>query len=84
MIIILTKSDLVLRDIDIFKEFLNLKKASEKEFRERLKQNSESCGVISDKTKAEKYVNEVINIIKSSNVPIRGICIHYLKLVMIK
>jgi len=65
-------------------EFLNLK-ASGKEFREWLKQNySESYDVISGKTEAEKNVNEIINIIKSSNVPIRGICAHYPKLVAIK
>ena len=65
-------------------EFLNLK-ASGREFREWLKQNyPESYDVVSDKTKAEKYVNDVINIIKRSNVPIRGICVHYPKLAMIK
>lgn len=65
-------------------EFLNLK-ASRKEFMEWLKQNyPESYDTNSDKAKAEKYMNETINIIKSSNVPIRGICVHYPKLVVIK
>ena len=65
-------------------EFLNLK-ASGKEFKEWLKQNyPESYDTNSDKAKAEKYMNETINIIKSSNVPIRGICVHYPKLVVIK
>ena len=65
-------------------EFLNLK-ASGKEFKEWLKQNyPESYDTNSDKAKAERYVNEIINIIKGSNVPIRGICVHYPKFVVMK
>ncbi len=65
-------------------EFLNLK-ASGKEFVEWLKQNHpESYDTISDKAKAERYTNELIDIMKSSNVPIRGICVHHPKLVVIK
>ena len=62
-------------------EFLNLK-ASGKEFREWLKQNyPESYDVISDKIKAEKYVKAVIGTINKSGVSVRGVCIHYPKMV---
>ena len=58
-------------------EFLNLK-ASGKEFREWLKRNyPESYDLISDKTKAEKYVKEVVNAIKKSEIFVKGICVHY-------
>ena len=58
-------------------EFLNLK-ASGKEFREWLKQNyPESYDLISDKTKAEKYVKEVVNAIKKAEIFVKGICVHY-------
>ncbi len=65
-------------------EFLNLK-ASGKEFREWLKQNyPESYDIISDKAKSEKHVKEIVNIIKKSNIPVRGICIHYPKFLVVK
>ena len=65
-------------------EFLNLK-PSGKEFREWLKQNyPESYGVFSDKAKAEKYVKEIVDIIKKSDVPVRGVCVHYPKLTVVK
>ena len=58
-------------------EFLNLK-AGGKEFREWLKQNyPESYSVISDKSKAEKYVKHVVDVIKKSEVSVRGISVHY-------
>jgi len=65
-------------------EFLNLR-ASGREFREWLKQNyPESYNTISVKDKAEKYVKEIVNIIKKSKIPTRGICVHYPKLVVVK
>ena len=65
-------------------EFLNLR-ASGKEFREWLKQNyHKSYDTLSNKTKAERYVNDIIKIIRKSNVPVRGISVHYPKLMMIK
>ena len=65
-------------------EFLNLR-ASGREFREWLKQNyPESYNTISDKDKAEKYVKEIVNIIKKSEIPTRGICVHYPKLVVVR
>ncbi|AGK61882.1 DNA repair photolyase [Archaeoglobus sulfaticallidus PM70-1] len=65
-------------------EFLNLK-ASGKEFREWLKQNyPESYEILSDKTKAEKYVKEVINAIKKAEIFVKGICVHYPKLMVVK
>ena len=65
-------------------EFLNLK-ASGKEFREWLKQNyPETYDVISDRAKAESYVKEIMNTIKRSNISVRGVCIHYPKVVVIR
>ena len=65
-------------------EFLNLK-ASGKEFREWLKQNyPESYNLISDKDRAEKYIKEVVEIIKNSNISVKGICVHYPKRVICK
>ena len=65
-------------------EFLNLK-ASGKEFREWLKQNyPESYNLISDKDRAEKYIKEVVEIVKNSNISVKGICIHYPKRVICK
>ncbi len=65
-------------------EFLNLK-ASGREFREWLKQNyPESYNVISDKTKAERYMKETVKSIKKAQIFVKGICIHYPKLVVIK
>jgi len=67
-----------------FFEFLNLR-ASGREFIEWLKQNyPESYDVISDRDKAEKYVKEVVNSIKRSGVFVRGICVHYPKLMIVK
>jgi DNA repair photolyase len=64
-------------------EFLNLK-ASGKEFREWLKLNYlESYEILSDKTKAEKYVKDVIEIIRGNNIQVRGVCVHYPKLVVV-
>lgn len=61
-------------------EFLNLK-ASGREFREWLKQSyPESYDVISNKSRAERYVKEVLNVVKKSNVSVRGICVHYPKI----
>ncbi|WP_250543584.1 SPL family radical SAM protein [Methanocaldococcus lauensis] len=60
-------------------EFLNLR-ASGKEFRKWLKQNyPESYEVLSDKVKAEKYIKDVIEIIKSNNIKVRGVCINHPK-----
>lgn len=65
-------------------EFLNLK-ASGKEFREWLKQSyPESYEILSDKTKAEKYVKEVVNAIKKAEIFVKGICVHYPKLMVVK
>jgi DNA repair photolyase len=65
-------------------EFLNLR-ASGKEFREWLKQNyPESYDVISDKAKAEKTLKEIVSIVKKSDIPVKGICIHYPKLTVVK
>ncbi len=65
-------------------EFLNLR-ASGKEFREWLEQNyPKSYDIVSNKTKAKRYVDVVIKIIRNSNVPVRGICVHYPRLVMVK
>ena len=64
-------------------EFLNLK-ASGKEFKEWLKKNyPESYDLISDKDKAEKYVREVVKIIKNGNISVKGICVHYPRLMMV-
>ena len=65
-------------------EFLNLR-ASGKEFREWLEKNyPESYDLISDETKADKYVKEVVGIIENNNIPVKGICVHYPKLVVVK
>ena len=65
-------------------EFLNLK-AGSKEFKEWLKKNyPESYDLISDKDKAEKYVREVVKIIKNGNISVKGICVHYPRLMMVK
>ncbi len=58
-------------------EFLNLR-ASVREFREWLKQNyPESYGILSDKSKVEKYVEDVVRIINGYVIPVRGIYAHY-------
>jgi len=65
-------------------EFLNLRAAG-KEFREWLKQNyPNSYEVISDKYKAENYVKEMIHVIKGSNILVRGICVHYPKVLVMR
>jgi len=65
-------------------EFLNLK-ASGKEFKKWLRENyAESYDLISDKTKAEKYVKEVVNAIKRAKIFVKGICVHYPKPMMMK
>ncbi len=65
-------------------EFLNLR-ASGKEFREWLRQNyPESYDVISDKSKFEKYLKEIVSTIKKNNIRCKGICIHYPKLMVVR
>jgi len=65
-------------------EFLNLR-ASGREFKKWLKQKyPESYDVISDKAKAEKYVREVMDAIKEAKIFVKGVCIHYPRLVMVK
>lgn len=65
-------------------EFLNLR-ASGEEFREWLRQNHpESYDVISDKMKAEKYVKAMIDTINNSDVSVRGVCMHYPKIMVMR
>ncbi len=65
-------------------EFLNLN-ASGREFRKWLMENHpESYEILSDKTKTEKYINSVIDVIEKSRVTVKGICIHHPKLVIRK
>ncbi len=65
-------------------EFLNLR-ASGKNFRQWLRNNyPESYNLISDKHEAGKYMKKVIDIIKNSNIYVKGVCIHYPKLVVVK
>jgi len=65
-------------------EFLNLK-ASGKEFREWLKQNHpESYEILTHKIKLEKYVKNVIEIIKNSKICIKGICVYHPKLLVVR
>lgn len=64
--------------------FLNLR-ASGKEFKEWLRKNyPESYDLISDKNRAEKHVKEVAKIIKNGNISVKGICVHYPKLMVVK
>ena len=52
-------------------------------FKEWLKKNyPKSYDFISDKDKAEKYVREVVKIIKNGNISVKGICVHYSRLMM--
>ena len=65
-------------------EFLNLR-ASGKEFREWLKENyPESYEILTDKTKAERYMNDVIKIIKKEEIQVMGISLHYPRAVVIQ
>ncbi|HEC86287.1 MAG TPA: radical SAM protein [Thermoplasmatales archaeon] len=65
-------------------EFLNLK-ASGKEFKGWLKQNyPKSYALISDKTKFERYVKGVMETINKSGVSVRGICVHYPKIMKVR
>ncbi len=65
-------------------EFLNLK-ASGREFREWLKQNyPESYDTIYNKDKAEGYVKDAIKVIKKAEIFVKGICVHYPRLVVMK
>lgn len=61
-------------------EFLNLR-ASGKRFREWLKQKyPESYKIITNKIEMEKYMRNVVRIIRKSNIRVRGIFIHHPKL----
>jgi len=65
-------------------EFLNLK-ASGKEFREWLKQNyPESYNLILNGAKVERYVKAVVGTINRSGVSVRGVCVHYPKIMVMK
>ena len=65
-------------------EFLNLK-ASGREFKEWLRENyPESYEILTHKTKLEKYVKNVIEIIKNSKIYVKGICVHYPKLLVVR
>jgi len=65
-------------------EFLNLK-ASGKEFREWLKQNyPKSYERVSNNSEFEKYIKEVVNVIKKTKIQARSISAHYPKLMVRK
>jgi len=65
-------------------EFLNLR-ASGKQFKQWLKQNwPESYKKVSDKSKIKEYMNKVIDIIRKSNISVRGIVTHYPNFVILK
>ena len=65
-------------------EFLNLK-ASGREFGEWLRENyAESHEILTHKIELERYVKNVIDITKNSRICVKGICIHYPKLVVVR
>ena len=67
-----------------FFEFLNLRAAGA-EFRRFLRDKYwESYEIVSDADKFERYIKDVIKIIRGSGVKIGGICLHHPKLIMLR
>ena len=59
-------------------------RASGKEFGELIKQNyPESYEILSDKNKAENYMIKLMEILKGNNIKIKGVCVHYPKLIVV-